>query len=111
MSDEHLYSLAGQSLIASHHHSIDDIRRIGEEESARIDYASKQVGDFVVNRSLYEICDTNYKELVAYYEKVSNEYRATHEMEGSTGTNILIELNRLLMNYLSSFKSMIDERR
>jgi len=108
MSDEHHYILAGEGLIASHHWSVEEIRSLGAKEVAQIDNASEQVGGFAINSSLYEICDANYKELIAHYEKVGNEYRATHNLEGSIGSDILTELNRLLMNYLSSFRTMID---
>lgn len=108
MSDEHRYSLAGQSFIASHHSSVKEIRSLGAEEVTQVDNASEQVGDLAINCSLYRICDANYKELIAHYEKVGNEYRDTHNMEDPIGGDILTELNRLLMNYLSSFRTMID---
>ena len=107
MSDDH-YILAGAGLIASHHSSVEEIRSLGAEEVAEINNASEQIGDFAINCSLYAICDANYKELIAHYEKVGNEYRATHNLEGSISSDILTELDRLLMNYLSSFRTMID---
>ena len=67
-----------------------------------------QVTNSTGQAPLYEICDANYKELIAHYEKVGNEYRDTHNMEDPIGGDILTELNRLLMNYLSSFRTMID---
>jgi len=108
MSEEHRHTLAGYSFDASQHRRLEQIRPVGEEELARITSAVKQVGDFAANSSLYEICDANYKELTGHYEKVRSEYQATHNMEDPIGSNILTELNRLLMNYLSSYKSMID---
>lgn len=109
MSDEQSYSnLIGRIRVGSDRMRISDIRSLSREELTQINDASQKIGDFVANCNLFEICATNHKELIVYYDKVRVEYNITHNIEDSIGTDILIEINRLLMNYLSSFRTMID---
>jgi len=108
MIEKSKYSLAGQYPTASNQFGIKGIRQISAQEFARFDTAIEEIVDFTINHALFEICETNYRKLIVNYERIKNEFKILHKMDETISDRILNETNRLLMNYLSSFKTMID---
>lgn len=82
------------------------VRELSDEEVAQLELALSLVGAFNGSYSLYEICAANYAEFNKYYtslrEKRGVNLQSAHE--------ILIEGNRLLLNFLSSFRTFIDHQ-
>ena len=90
------------------HHEFELIRPITSSDMDIINISMKKLGDFGSCCTLYEICDKNYQSILSYHGTVKddfplNRHRAYEYMEDASQ-----EMNRLLLNYLSSFKTFID---
>ncbi|HTX89785.1 MAG TPA: hypothetical protein VMC09_01095, partial [Anaerolineales bacterium] len=90
------------------HTGIQGIRRIDNSEFLRFEAAVGQIADFTIHHALLEICEANFSELMLCYENAQERFRNTHQIDETINDEILNEINRLLINYLSSFRTMID---
>jgi len=98
------YVLMADRLIAEKHHDLSGIRELTEDEVETLSTALALVGSFNGSYSLYEICDQNYKEMVELYERIAQ----TVGINQGFAHDVVITLNRRLLNYLSSFRTFID---
>lgn len=76
---------------------------------ATLSSAMSKLGNFMSCCNLYDICDKNFQSIKLYCEQLATNYGA-HPREQA---NIFIEqsvqeINRLLLNYLSSFRTYLD---
>ena len=102
------YSLAGQIFVAPKHADIRGLRRVEEHELIRFQESIAQITDFATHYALLQICTINFGELMGFYKQVQHEFSKTHKIDETSADQILNEANRFLINYLSSFKTMID---
>jgi hypothetical protein len=101
-----IHVLAVDRLIAEKHHDCASVRELSDQEVADLDCALDLVGAFNGGYSLYEICIANYNELEDFY----NHAKSITGVNLESSHNIVIEMNRLLLNYLSSFRTFIDHQ-
>jgi hypothetical protein len=83
-----------------------DIRELSDEEVTQLQLALSLVGAFNGSYSLYEICAANYGEFKRYH----NSLQEKTGFNVQSGHEILMEGNRLLLNFLSSFRTFIDHQ-
>lgn len=100
--------LGCQRKLAPKHLQIDLIRPIIANDMIQVKDAIKRIGDFGSYCGLYEICDKNYYSIVQYYASIVDGFPANRPKTQEYMMNALQEMNRLLMNYLSSFRTYID---
>ncbi len=84
------------------------IRTISPVEMREIYDAMTKVADFDNCCNLYEICDRNYGSILSFYSQLKTEYRANRNRAGGFIDDTVLEMNRLLLNYLASFKTFVD---
>lgn len=82
------------------------IRELSDEEVSQLQLALSLVGAFNSSYLLYEICAANYKEFKRYH----NSLQKKRGFNVQSGHEILLEGNRLLLNFLSSFRTFIDHQ-
>lgn len=82
------------------------IRELSDEEVAQLQLALSLVGAFNGSYSLYEMCAANYEEFKRYH----NSLQEKTGFNVQSGHEILLEGNRLLLNFLSSFRAFIDHQ-
>jgi len=84
------------------------IRQIPPSEMLEIMDALGRIGDFGNSCSLYEICDSNYESILSFYRQLATNYPPNRNRADEFMRDVAQEMNRLLLNYLSSFKVFLD---
>jgi len=102
------YMLGCMRKPAPKHLQVDLIRPITANDMIKVETAIKRMGDFGSYCGLYEICEKNYYSIVQYYPSIRDEFPSHRQKSQEYMMKALQEMNRLLMNYLSSFKTYID---
>ena len=102
------YMLGCRRKLAPKHLQVDLIRPIVANDMVKVEAALKRIGDFGVYCGLYEICEKNYYSLVQYYTSIIDEFPSNRQNAQEYMGEAFQEMNRLLMNYLSSFRTYID---
>lgn len=90
------------------HLEIKLMRTISTTEMESITQAIGQLGDFSHCCALYEICEKNYQEILSYNTAIKNDFPANRNRDYEYAEEVYQEMNRLLLNYLTSFKTFID---
>lgn len=103
------YQLGYHLKIAPHHIESRLGRLIDPSEMEALSSAMSKLGDFMNCCNLYEICDKNFQSIKLYCEQLPTNFNANPREQA----NIFIEqsvqeINRLLLNYLSSFRTYLD---
>lgn len=92
---------------SSREHDLVNIREITAEEFALLNSAIDSLGLFNRSYSLLEICEGNFLELVEFFRRMEQvrgfDDKIWHECS--------VTINRLLQNYLSSFRTYIDQHK
>lgn len=102
------YMLGCHSLRAPKHHDMNLLRPIASTDMESIRRALHQLGDFDACCSLWEICEANYQSVLSHQATLrpgvaSNRHRMQEYMRETVQ-----EMNRLLLNYLASFRTFVD---
>lgn len=90
------------------HHEFDLIRPITSADMDIINTAMNKLGDFGSCCALYEICDRNYQTILSYHVTIKDDFPLNRHRDHEYMEEAFQEMNRLLLNYLSSFKTFID---
>gem|GEM_PF-1832323 len=103
------YRLGWNVKIAPHHvESILD-RSITPAEMHNLRDAVSKLGDFMNCCNLYEICEKNLQSIFSYHDALSITYEKTNRSKTNEFIELSIqEMNRLLLNYLSSFRTFLN---
>lgn len=102
------YMLGCRRKPAPKHLQVDLIRPMTANDMGKVEVAIKRIGDFGGYCGLYEICEKNYNSIVQYYTSIKDEFPSYRQNAQEYMTEAFHEINRLLMNYLSSFRTYID---
>jgi len=89
-------------------HEFKLIRPITSADMDTINISMKKLGDFGSCCTLYEICDKNYQSILSYHVAIKDDFPLNRHRDHEYMEEALQEMNRLLINYLSSFKTFID---
>ena len=92
----------------SEHGEYHFVRSIDANEMNALSIAFEQFGDFESICSLYEICEKNYKLIVSYHFTINDNYPLNHDRTYEYIGEVRHEIHRLLLNYLSSFRTFYD---
>ena len=90
------------------HHEFKLIRLITSADMDIINISMKKLGDFGSCCTLYEICDKNYQLILSYHVAIKDDFPLNRHRSYEYMEEAFQEMNRLLLNYLSSFKTFID---
>ncbi len=91
------------------HHEFELIRPITSSDMDTINISMKKLGDFVSFCTLYEICDKNYQSILLYHTAIKDNFPLNRHRSYEYMEEAIQEMNRLLLNYLSSSKTFIDQ--
>jgi hypothetical protein len=83
-------------------------RQISSPEMLQIQNALTQIGDFNDLCNLYDICDKNYQSILSFYGQLETNYISNRSRAREFIEDTAQEMNRLLLNYLSTFKTFRD---
>ena len=84
------------------------IREISPSEMLEIRDALGRIGEFENSCNLYEICDSNYESILSFHGQLATNYPPNRNRADEFMKDAAQEMNRLLLNYLSSFKTFLD---
>ena len=90
------------------YHEFNLIRPISSADMDKIKISMKKLGDFGSCCTLYEICDKNYQSILSYHVAIKDNFPLNRHRDYEYMEEAFQEMNRLLLNYLSSFKTFID---
>lgn len=90
------------------HLEIKLMRPISATEMESVTKAIKQLGDFGSCCALYEICEKNYQSILSFNAAIKNDFPSNRQRAYEYMEEAFQEMNRLLLNYLSAFKTFID---
>lgn len=103
------YRLGWNVKIAPHHIESRLDRSITPSEMHNLHDAMSKLGDFMNCYNLYEICDKNLQSILSYHNALPTTYEKTNRQKANEFMELSVqEMNRLLLNYLSSFKTFLD---
>jgi len=98
--------LVADHLVEPHHHQLENIRTLSDDEINNINVASTLIASFNFSYSLFEICNENYFSIEEYYARLIRirgfNQKVTHDIQ--------VRWNTLFLNYLSSFRSFVDHQ-
>lgn len=106
--DPNEYRLGCYLKPAPKHLEVKLMRIISATEMENVTKAMKQLGDFGSCCSLHEICEKNYQSILSYNTAIKNDFPANRHRAYEYIEEVFQEMNRLLLNYLSAFKTFID---
>jgi len=107
------YSISGYFL-GSHlkpkpeHSDCYNIRPITVAHMESISNALEKLGDFDSYCHLYEICEKNYQSILSYHFSIKDDFLSNQDKSYEYLGEAFYEITRLLLNYLSSFKTFYD---
>jgi hypothetical protein len=84
------------------------VRHIPPSEMLEIRDALGQIHDFENSCNLYEICDSNYESIMSFHSQLAINYPTNRNQADEFMKDAAQEMNRLLLNYLSSLKTFLD---
>lgn len=88
---------------------IEAIRQLSIEEVTTIKESITKLFEFEASYALFKICSCNYEEMVSFWKKIEREHVGREKESSITSRDeIETQMHRLLMNYLSSFRSFLD---
>lgn len=89
--------------------SVRNVRVLDSTEFELISNSVNHLFSFRYSQSLYDICKRNYEDLTGYWKYAREEEIKTGRwIAETTNSEIIPEINRRLINYLSSFRSFLD---
>ena len=91
-----------------HSHEFKLIRPITSADMDIVNMSLKKLGDFGSCCNLYDICDKNYQSIISYHVAIKDDFPLNRHRAYEYMEEAFQEMNRLLLNYLSSFKTFID---
>lgn len=100
-----IFLMATQKVAEGQHDAI-VVRELTNQEFERLQTALSLAGHFNESHILYEICQANEIQIDEFYYKIG----ATNGFNFADSHSVIVELNRLLLNYLSSFRTFIDHQ-
>jgi len=100
--------LACHIRVDSNHIQSHLIRQIATSEMCEIHKAMVYINDFGSCCNLYEICERNYTAIVSFYNQLRTNYLQNRNRADEFIRDVVLEMDRLLLNYLASFKTFID---
>jgi hypothetical protein len=106
--DTNEYMLGCHLKPAPKHHEFKLIRPINNADMENIHVAMNKLGDFGNCCSLYEICKKNYQSILSYHAVIKDDFPLNRHRGYEYAEEACQEMNRLLLNYLSSFRTFID---
>ena len=83
------------------------VRGISPQEMRQIKNARARLSNFSNCCDLYEICEMNYHSIIVFHSQLGTSFWSNHNRMGEFLEETSLELNRLLLNYLSSFKTFL----
>lgn len=101
-----MYLLMATRRVREGHHDAIGVRELSIDEFERLNTALSLAGLFNESLTLYEICQANAKDIEDFHDQVIN----TTGLNFASSHNMVVELNRLLLNYLSSFRTFVDHQ-
>ncbi len=107
------YSISGYFL-GSHlkskpeHSDCHNIRPVTVAHMESISNALEKLGDFDSCCRLYEICEKNYQLILSYHSSIKDDFPSNRDRSYEYLSEAFYEITRLLLNYLSSFKTFYD---
>lgn len=93
---------------APHQVEVGFVRRITPQEMRRINDALFRLSGFSNCCGLYEICEINYHSIIVFHGQLGTSFWSNHNRIGEFLKETTQEMNRLLLNYLSSFRTFLD---
>jgi len=102
------YRLGCHSKLEPHHHHLELLRTISSSDMKSIGKATGELSDFNTCCSLYEIYDKNYNSILDHYSTLKNGVATNHHRPWEYINEAVQEMNRLLLNYLASFRTFVD---
>jgi hypothetical protein len=103
------YQLGWMEKIAPHHINSTLGRLITPSEMENLRNAMSKFGVFMNCCNLFEISKKNFQLLLTYHNELSNAYKMTNRQHANDFIEMSVqEINRLLLNYLSSFRTYLD---
>lgn len=88
--------------------SLNEIRQISEDELNKYKINEDKISEFSKNQELFEIVKLNHQD----YQTTSTTYFNTDQqnpcMDWSLADGIKTDINRLIINFLSSFRTFLD---
>ena len=93
---------------APKHQNVNLIRHVSFDELKRFHIATNQLSDYRNYCVLYEMCDKNYSSIILYLLSMKDEFPKHRHRLHEYSEESLQEIDRLLLNYLSSFRTFLD---
>jgi hypothetical protein len=90
------------------HHEFKLIRPVTSSDMDIVNISMKKLADFGNCCTLYEICNKNYKSILSYNVAIVDDFPLNRHRSPEYIEEAIQEMNRFLLNYLSSFKTYID---
>jgi hypothetical protein len=90
------------------HSVIYRIRPITATDFDGITTATNTMGDFGSYCGLYEICEKNYQSILLYHSTIKDDFLSNRNRSYEYMGEVSQEISRLLINYLSSFKTFYN---
>ncbi len=84
------------------------IRQIPNEQMDEFTDACGVLSGFYNCYSLFQICDKNYHDILNYHDQLETCFHANRADPYEFIEDVVFEINRLLLNYLSSFRTLVD---
>ncbi|NPE27294.1 hypothetical protein HNV12_04810 [Methanococcoides sp. SA1] len=88
--------------------SLDEIRAIAEDELNQYTINSGKINDFLRNQELFNVVKLNYQDYQLTSSSYFNNYQKNPHMDGILADTIRTDINRLVLNFLSSFRTFLD---
>jgi len=98
--------LMGARLIEKGHYNMENIKELSDDDIENISVALSYIGQFNASYSLYEICNENYLDIEEFFGRLSTLRGFNQLLLHKT----VININQVLLNYLSSFRTFIDHQ-
>lgn len=88
--------------------SMTKLRSMNQQEFLEFKSALQEFVEFASHLALFRICERNFLELSNTYRGFRDEFFSSLQMDSVINDKILDEINRLFMNYLASFRTVLD---
>jgi hypothetical protein len=100
--------VAGESRLAGLMAGFFISRELTEQEYGHYQSASKVLGKHATGQQLIHIARLNFNDYGAALEKFGQEYAANYDPSWGRVVNMIIEVNRHVLNFLSAMKTFLD---
>lgn len=88
--------------------SLNEIRQISEDELTKYKINKDKISEFSKNQELFEIVKLNHQDYQTTSTTYFNTYQKNSYMDWSLADGIKTDINRLIINFLSSFRTFLD---